>query len=105
METHMSDTPKRPRILLEMQGGVLQNIHVDGDVEIVAIDYDNVHAEKQDDTLTVAKIEEFLRLDRHEGTTQAFDAELESQRDNLFSIAGLDPDDLDPPAPSAAPAP
>jgi hypothetical protein len=80
----MTEQKRAPRIFLEISGGVLQNIVVDGEAEIVIIDYDNTY---EDSDFTADSVEEMLEATIHTGTAEEFEEQIATARAALEEIA------------------
>lgn len=79
---------RAPRIYLEISGGILQNIVVDGEAEIVVVDYDNA----EDPDFDAEGVETMLSEELHTGSAEDYEAEIATARTALEEIASKNAD-------------
>jgi hypothetical protein len=75
---------RKTRIYLEISGGNLQNIVVDGEAEIVVVDYDNTY---EDSDFTADSVEEMLEPTVHTGTAEEYEEQIATARTALEEVA------------------
>jgi tRNA threonylcarbamoyladenosine modification (KEOPS) complex Cgi121 subunit len=83
---------RKPRIYLEISGGILQQIVVDGEVEVVVVDYDNA----EDPDFDADSVEDMLAETLHSGTAEEYEAEIATARTALEEIASKNADNYTP---------
>lgn len=83
---------RAPRIYLEISGGILQNIVVDGEAEIVVVDYDNA----EDPEFDAEGVENMLSEERYTGSAEEYEAQIETARTALEEIASKNADHATP---------
>lgn len=88
----MTEQRSAPRIFLEISGGILQNIVVDGEAEIVVVDYDNA----EDADFNSESVETMLTEELHTGTSDDYEAEIATARNALEEIASKNADNHTP---------
>lgn len=88
----MTSEQRTPRIYIEISGGMIHTISVDGEVEIMVVDYDNA-AEGDFDSDSV---EEMLTEERHSGTSDEYESHVAEARAALEEIASRNEDALSP---------
>ncbi len=88
----MTEQKSTPRIFLEISGGILQNIVVDGEAEIVVVDYDNT----EDADFSSESVESMLTEELHTGSAAEYEAQIETARTALEEIASKNADDHRP---------
>ncbi|NTF17943.1 hypothetical protein G6L37_05970 [Agrobacterium rubi] len=88
----MTKETRIPRIYIEIDGGCVQVITVDGEAEIVVVDYDNAGDPEFDED----SVEAMLDGDLHRGTAEEFDAQIATARTALEEIASRNSDEMAP---------
>ncbi len=91
-EPEMAEQGRAPRIYLEISGGILQQIVVDGEAEIVVVDYDNA----EDPDFNADGVEDMLAGELHTGSADEYEAQIATARSALEEIASKNADDYTP---------
>lgn len=88
----MTSEQRTPRVYIEIFGGNIQAIAVDGEVEIVDVDYDNA----EDAGFDADSVEVMLAENLHSGTTDEYESHIATARAALEEIASRNADDPTP---------